>query len=126
MNSSEINNTASVNGELSKSEIYQMYFDKDIEKNGAKNTAEKESDVEFPFIDLFAGIGGIRLAFERVLKEKGKCVFSSEWDKNSQLTYIANFHERPHGDIVAQLAEDIKPHEILLAGFPLFCRRATN
>ncbi len=47
------------------------------------------------FIDLFAGIGGIRRAFEPF----GECVFSSEWDKNSQLTYIANFRERPFGDI---------------------------
>lgn len=66
------------------------------------------------FIDLFAGIGGIRLAFEPF----GKCVFTSEWDKNSQLTYIANFRERPHGDITKYLAKDIPPHDLLLAGFP--------
>jgi DNA (cytosine-5)-methyltransferase 1 len=66
------------------------------------------------FIDLFAGIGGIRLAFEPF----GKCVFSSEWDKNSQLTYIANFGERPFGDITKYLEKDIPEHDILLAGFP--------
>lgn len=70
------------------------------------------------FIDLFAGIGGIRRAFESVLKENGECVFSSEWDKNSQLTYIANFRERPRGDIRPYLAKDIDEHDILLAGFP--------
>jgi DNA (cytosine-5)-methyltransferase 1 len=124
MNSGEINNNGSSgSGELSKSEILQIYIGKDVKKDDAKpaiekTETEKESEVKFPFIDLFAGIGGIRRAFESVLGETGKCVFSSEWDKNSQLTYIANFHERPHGDIVAHLAKDINPHEILLAGFP--------
>ncbi len=66
------------------------------------------------FIDLFAGIGGIRLAFEPY----GECVFSSEWDKNSQLTYIANFNERPWGDITKFKARDIPAHNLLLAGFP--------
>ena len=50
----------------------------------------------FTFIDLFAGIGGIRLAFQ---KTGGRCVFSSEWDKFAQKTYAANFGELPHGDI---------------------------
>jgi len=51
---------------------------------------------KFKFIDLFAGIGGIRLGFERF---GGECVFSSEWDKYAQLTYEANFGEKPHGDM---------------------------
>lgn len=50
----------------------------------------------FRFIDLFAGIGGIRLGFESA---GGKCVYSSEWDKYSQITYEANFGEKPDGDI---------------------------
>lgn len=67
------------------------------------------------FIDLFAGIGGIRIPFE----ELGyKCVFSSEWDKAACDTYEANFGERPHGDITKIPSEDIPPHDILLAGFP--------
>lgn len=67
------------------------------------------------FIDLFAGIGGIRIPFEELGYE---CVFSSEWDRYAQDTYEANFGERPHGDIT-QIAEgDIPPHEVLLAGFP--------
>lgn len=66
-------------------------------------------------IDLFAGIGGIRLAFE---DEHTNCVFSSEWDKFSQKTYEANFGEIPHGDITDINAYDIPEHDILLAGFP--------
>ena len=70
---------------------------------------------DFTFIDLFAGIGGMRLAFEAV---GGRCVFSSEWDKNAQLTYYANFAEMPHGDIRRIAADKIPPHDVLLAGFP--------
>lgn len=69
----------------------------------------------FTFIDLFAGIGGIRLAFERA---GGKCVFSSEWDEQAQKTYEANFGERPYGDIRLVPSSIIPDHDILLAGFP--------
>lgn len=69
----------------------------------------------FKFIDLFAGIGGIRIAFTDV---GGECVFSSEWDPKAQETYEANFHERPHGDIRSVLSGEIPDHDILLAGFP--------
>lgn len=71
--------------------------------------------MEFKFIDLFAGIGGMRLAFESV---GAKCVFSSEWDKYAQLTYQANFGEVPNGDITKIRATDIPKFDILLAGFP--------
>ena len=67
------------------------------------------------FIDLFCGIGGFRLAFERT---GGKCVFSSDWDKYSQITYEANFGKKPHGDIHQVTVADIPPHDILCAGFP--------
>ncbi len=67
------------------------------------------------FIDLFCGIGGFRLAFERA---GGKCMFSSDWDKYSQLTYEANFGEKPHGDIHQVAVADIPVHDILCAGFP--------
>ncbi len=70
---------------------------------------------KFTFIDLFAGIGGMRLAFERA---GGKCVFSSEWDKFAQLTYQSNFGEIPHGDITKIPTKDIPKHDVLLAGFP--------
>lgn len=69
----------------------------------------------FRFIDLFAGIGGIRLGFESV---GGKCVFSSEWDKDACKTYEANFGEYPAGDITQIEAKDIPDFDILLAGFP--------
>jgi len=67
------------------------------------------------FIDLFAGIGGIRLAFERAGAE---CAFSSEWDKFAQKTYAANYGEKPAGDIRALSAADIPDFDILAAGFP--------
>ena len=67
------------------------------------------------FIDLFAGIGGTRLAFEKAGCE---CVFSSEWDKFAQQTYEANFGEKPHGDIRKIPGSEIPDHEILVAGFP--------
>lgn len=70
---------------------------------------------KFTFIDLFAGIGGIRLPYQRL---GGQCVFSSEWDKFSQKTYLTNFGEMPHGDITKIKAMDIPDHDILLGGFP--------
>jgi DNA (cytosine-5)-methyltransferase 1 len=69
----------------------------------------------FSFIDLFAGVGGMRLAFE---KAKGQCVFSSEWDKYSRKTYEANFGEVPHGDITQIDEREIPKFDVLLAGFP--------
>ena len=69
----------------------------------------------FRFIDLFAGMGGIRLGFESV---GGKCVFSSEWDEQAVKTYTANFGETPAGDITKINAHDIPDFDILLAGFP--------
>lgn len=67
------------------------------------------------FIDLFAGIGGIRLAFERA---GATCVFSSEWDEMAQKTYAANFNEIPKGDITKISSEAIPDHDILTGGFP--------
>lgn len=70
---------------------------------------------KFTFIDLFAGIGGMRIAYEQ---SGGRCVYSSEWNKFSQKTYEANFGEIPDGDITKVNAEDIPDHDILVAGFP--------
>ena len=70
---------------------------------------------QFTFIDLFAGIGGMRLAFENV---GGRCVYSNEWNKYSQQTYYANFGEQPEGDITKVDAKTIPDHDILVAGFP--------
>ena len=70
---------------------------------------------KFDFIDLFAGIGGMRLAFQSL---GGRCVFSSEWDKNAQKTYFENFGEVPFGDITKISSSSVPKHEILIAGFP--------
>ena len=70
---------------------------------------------KFRFIDLFAGIGGIRLPFQQL---GGECVFSSEWDKFAQRTYAANYGEVPSGDITQIVASDIPDHDILMGGFP--------
>lgn len=74
---------------------------------------------KFTFIDLFAGIGGIRYGFE---KQGGRCVFTSEWNTYAQKTYLANFpHEEGHvmvGDITKVDAADVPDHDVLLAGFP--------
>ena len=67
------------------------------------------------FIDLFAGIGGFRIALESL---GGKCVFTSEWDKYAAATYKANFGEEPAGDITKIDAKDIPSHDVLCAGFP--------
>lgn len=70
---------------------------------------------KFTFIDLFAGIGGIRLGFQ---SNGGRCVFSSEWDKDAAKTYYYNFGERPFGDIQKIDPKDIPDFDVLLAGFP--------
>ncbi|TXE08664.1 DNA cytosine methyltransferase [Gelidibacter salicanalis] len=72
---------------------------------------------KFRFIDLFAGIGGFRLALQNL---KGKCVFTSEWDKYSQQTYKANFGEIPFGDITKSETKNYIPDDfdVLCAGFP--------
>lgn len=74
-----------------------------------------QTDPKFKFIDLFAGIGGIRLAFQNL---GGKCVFTSEWDTYSKKTYEANFGEVPFGDITKISEKEIPDHDILLGGFP--------
>jgi DNA (cytosine-5)-methyltransferase 1 len=76
-----------------------------------------EGEAVFSFIDLFAGIGGIRSAFENM---GGRCVFTSEWDSYAQKTYSENFRDGHtiHGDITQVRATDIPDHDVLLAGFP--------
>lgn len=83
----------------------------------------KKYDVPFPppakpkfnFIDLFAGIGGFRMAFQNL---GGHCVFSSEWNVYAKKTYEANFGEVPFGDITRISENDIPDHDLLIAGFP--------
>lgn len=79
--------------------------------------ASIEGDAQFSFIDLFAGIGGIRKAFEGL---GGRCVFTSEWDSYAQKTYAENYPggHAINGDITQVDAADIPDHDLLLAGFP--------
>ena len=70
---------------------------------------------KFTFIDLFAGIGGMRIAFESA---GGKCVYTNEWNKFSQKTYFDNFGDMPDGDITKVDANTIPDHDVLVAGFP--------
>lgn len=79
--------------------------------------ADDRQDADFTFIDLFAGIGGIRAAFESI---GGRCAFTSEWDSYAQKTYLANFPDGHsiNGDITAISEDDVPDHDVLLAGFP--------
>ena len=74
---------------------------------------------EFTFVDLFAGIGGIRKSFEGI---GGRCVFTAEWNKFARQTYAANFGERPEHtfaeDITEVASDEVPDHDVLLAGFP--------
>ena len=72
------------------------------------------SNQNLKFIDLFAGIGGFRIALE---KHGAKCVFTSEWDEPAQITYKENFGDMPHGDITEINEADIPKHDILCASF---------
>jgi DNA (cytosine-5)-methyltransferase 1 len=79
---------------------------------------EDRSPPAFTFIDLFAGIGGLRRGFDAI---GGRCVFTCEWDRYSQQTYRANFPHDPHpiaGDITTVNEASIPAHDVLLAGFP--------
>lgn len=77
----------------------------------------KPANPQFTFIDLFAGIGGFRIAMQNL---QGECVFSSEWDKEAQKTYYANFGEVPFGDITKEETKQWVPDnfDVLCAGFP--------
>lgn len=75
----------------------------------------ENSKAAFTFIDLFAGIGGMRIAYQNA---GGSCVYSNEWNKYSQQTYFANFGDQPDGDITKVDARTIPDHDILVAGFP--------
>jgi DNA (cytosine-5)-methyltransferase 1 len=103
----------------------EKYYKEHAEKYSdiSLNEIQIDWDVPFPpvqnskftFIDLFAGIGGMRLAFQNL---GGKCVFSSEWNEYAQQTYNLNFGEVPFGDITKILEKDVPDHDILVAGFP--------
>ncbi|MGN6423638.1 MAG: DNA (cytosine-5-)-methyltransferase [Asticcacaulis sp.] len=88
-----------------------------LEKMAAEHRPESYGEPDFTFIDLFAGIGGLRRAFSPL---GGKCVFTSEWDKYSQQTYKANYDDDHEvtGDITKVPLNAIPDHDLLLAGFP--------
>lgn len=86
-----------------------------LERKGNTRFVLRPANAPFTFIDLFAGIGGFRIAMQ---EEGGKCVFSSEWDPYARQTYEANFGEVPEGDIREIAEENIPDHDILCAGFP--------
>lgn len=81
------------------------------------DAAPEQAVSRFNFIDLFAGIGGIRKGFDAI---GGHCVFTSEWNKFAQQTYAANFRDNhpSHGDITTIGTDEIPEHDVLLAGFP--------
>jgi|SRR5579883_2971366 len=90
-----------------------------LQEHLAKQPEKRSKPAAFKFIDLFAGIGGLRLGFDAI---GGKCVFTSEWDKYSQITYRENFgSEHPIAGDIRDYSKDpslIPAHDILLAGFP--------
>ena len=93
-----------------------LYEDVESFKNKLPKTPIKPAkESTFTFIDLFAGIGGMRIGFQ---KAGGTCVFSSEFEKNAQATYCANHGDHPFGDITKIAVEDIPDHDVLVAGFP--------
>lgn len=77
--------------------------------------SKSKKNNNYKFIDLFAGIGGFRIGLEKLGLQ---CVFSSEWNKFSQITYLENFGETPEGDITEIEASSIPDHDILVGGFP--------
>ncbi|KIC45347.1 cytosine methyltransferase [Ruegeria sp. ANG-S4] len=95
----------------------------EVEKLLAAKITPKKSNGEpaFRFIDLFAGIGGLRRAFDMETGVGGQCVFTSEWDKYARITYSQNYGETDDeiaGDITQVSETEIPQHEVLLAGFP--------
>jgi DNA (cytosine-5)-methyltransferase 1 len=108
--------------------VSNQKFVKALEKNGIPSTPKALKSIlkqafpiasstkqTFRFIDLFAGIGGMRIGFQNA---GGVCVFSSEFDKHAQATYFKNYGEIPFGDITKIPTEAIPEHDVLIAGFP--------
>lgn len=110
----------------------QKHYAREVRQSGVKHLVTAleamripvlfphDSEASFTFVDLFAGIGGMRLGMQ---KAGGRCVFSSEWDQHSQLTYLTNFGELPFGDLTTiankrRNPREIPKHEVLTAGFP--------
>jgi DNA (cytosine-5)-methyltransferase 1 len=90
-------------------------MERSILRKSLKGKIKLKKEVPFRFIDLFAGIGGLRMGFEAA---GGTCVFSSEWDKEAAKTYEQNHGEKPAGDITKVKNREIPDHDILIGGFP--------
>ena len=97
------------------SALEKMYSQSLFDAKKFNPGVDGDDSASFRFIDLFAGIGGFRIALENL---GGKCVYTSEWDKYAQKTYRAWFGEIPDGDITKVNPKSIPDHEILAAGFP--------
>lgn len=95
--------------------ILTNYTNKNASTHRSMNKTKVDDQIRF--IDLFAGIGGIRIGFQSG-SDNTKCVYSSEWDKYAQKTYESNFGEIPQGDITKVQANEIPSFDVLLAGFP--------
>ena len=95
--------------------IQECLFNAITQMLGKERTEASEHQTGYTFIDLFAGIGGMHIAFESA---GGHCVYSNEWNKYCQQTYYENFGVLPYGDITKVKAECIPDHDILVAGFP--------
>lgn len=108
---SSLNEYSTKNGQSIQNAVSEILENK-LQSN---ETTKKHKRYKFKFIDLFAGIGGMRIAYESV---GGKCVYSNEWNKFSQQTYKANFGDIPEGDITKVDETTIPDHDILVAGFP--------
>lgn len=93
----------------------EMLYQKIINFANERPYIDRGGHTKFKFIDLFAGIGGIRIPFQEL---GGECVFSSEWDQFAQKTYRVNFGEMPQGDITKIESAAIPDFDILLGGFP--------
>lgn len=101
----------------------QCFAAKALPHIGALGREPVEWDIPFPplprpdfeFVDLFAGVGGMRMALQNL---GGKCVFSSEWDEHAQRQYYENYGEIPFGDITKIAEQEIPAHQFLVAGFP--------
>ena len=106
--------THTILDEVDKNKVISETMVLPLKIRPAKNSGEN-----FRFIDLFAGIGGLRRGFDAI---GGKCVFTSEWNTYSQLTYLSNYQDGSDhvmaGDITKIASEEIPPHDVLVAGFP--------
>lgn len=110
-------NDLPIYGSENFSDKVEYILQKFVNKKTKKNINTEFNTNKIKFIDLFAGIGGIRLGFEGK-SNNTQCVYSSEWDKFAQKTYEANFNIRPDGDITKISASSIPYFNVLLAGFP--------